>query len=74
MLSRGAAPSAVAGSSNAPCAVQHIKRRGAERRRLDRKAHPLLTFGNLLFVLGAVALLYVLAVFGALIYSSVLVF
>ncbi len=50
------------------------ERRGVERRKQDRKSHPLPTFGNLMFVLGAMALVYVLAVFGALIYSSVLVF
>lgn len=50
------------------------ERRGRERRLAERKAHPLPTVGNLLFILGAVAVIYVLAVLGALLYSSVLIF
>ncbi len=50
------------------------ERRGDERRKSDRGAHPLRTAGNFMFVIAAAAGFYVTAAVAILIYSSILEF
>ncbi len=50
------------------------ERRGNERRKSDRSAHPLRTAGNFMFVIDAAIGFYVTAAVGILVYSSILEF
>ncbi|MBF0562709.1 MAG: hypothetical protein HQL37_11950 [Alphaproteobacteria bacterium] len=48
--------------------------RGAARRKAELQSRPLRTKGNMLFVLGLAVLIYLVAVFGILLYSRVVEF
>jgi hypothetical protein len=50
------------------------ERRAAERRRQERRQHPLKTVGNVLFVALAALAFYAVAAVGILMYSKVLTF
>ncbi len=50
------------------------ERRGDERRKSDRGAHPLRTAGNFMFVIAAAIGFYVIAAVSILVYSSILEF
>ena len=50
------------------------ERRSRDRLKRDRAAHPLTTFGNVLFIAAGIAVFYALSAVALLLYSSVLEF